>query len=426
MLNPDRIGLEPVPQGPTAEWKAELGARRHPDDSVPKTDAFDWKHPAFKSDRLAGERKPPKISTPPSPKPKGGEALSHKAQLKAVMADDAIHIASKQPGYRNRYGGSVLYHKGKPIHSVPKLLPCTRPECDQVEKSLKQKFKQCTMCLTVYCSPTCQKLDWSAHKEGCKKRGYYEQRDKWEQETPGIPSVLFGYTEEYMALWDKWVATESMQTVLKHCNLDATALRKAMTTLPKSSSNPKPSEQTPDKDPEVTMRARDLKAAADALLKAADPSQSPNLTYGDLKAMFTPLVCSMFDSHPELLDFDDSKIEHQIDNVCLAKFKEMHKPFVIDDPSADILLFGIIGLEISRRKVQQDKKTSVLDGFRRLVRVMFRDHPGLLEDGGVDTCMAKFFELHGTFKDDEAVRIFLPLIVQGEIDKHRQTASDDE
>lgn len=421
MLNPDRIGLEPVPQGPTAQAQAEFRARHHPSglwmdgkaehtaqvQAVPEKKQYDIPDAYFRNDRLGGTRAPPKV-TP-----------SHKAQLKAVMADDAIQVADKRPGYRNRYGGAVLYHQGKPIHSVAKLLPCTRPECDQVEKSLKHKFKQCTMCLTVYCSPACQKLDWPAHKAGCKANAYYEQRSKWENDTPGIPNTLFGYSEEYMALWDQWIATKPMQAVLKHCGLDAAKLREAL----EPSKDPAPSKNAPRLDPESAMRLRDLKAAAEVLQKATDPKRSENLTYGDLKSMFTPLVCSMFDNHPELLNFDTRKIQHHIDKVCLVKFKEVHKPFVVDDAMADVLICALIGMEISRRKATQEEKKdptqSMMDGLLGLVRMMFKDHPELLEEGSVDKCMAKFFELHGKFKNDQQIHILVVAIVQHEISFHK-------
>lgn len=139
--------------------------------------------------------------------------MSSRKAYKACASKNQYVLACKRYGWHDRYCGNALVDMktGNPIASITKLFQCSRECCDAVEESVKT-FMHCGNCLTVYCSRECQKADWKDHKSFClSSESYNSQLNQWECKLDR--NVL--WTSKYVDEWEKWIATDKMQKLLK-------------------------------------------------------------------------------------------------------------------------------------------------------------------------------------------------------------------
>ena len=66
---------------------------------------------------------------------------------------------------------NCLDEKYKQVKSITKMGLCANPHCCLPDRRAERKtMLYCTRCRSVnYCSPECQKANWSEHKKSCKE-----------------------------------------------------------------------------------------------------------------------------------------------------------------------------------------------------------------------------------------------------------------
>jgi len=144
--------------------------------------------------------------------------MSKKAHKNCALKN-LVTVADKRYGYRNRYCGVGFYNLEEglaPKVSISKLFPCSRGSCSKIE-NIVGEFKCCSNCSTIYCSKTCQTLDWSEHKSFCKSEDAYMSRlNKWQDALdPKILKASVFLEKSYIDAWNEWIDSEKMKNFLK-------------------------------------------------------------------------------------------------------------------------------------------------------------------------------------------------------------------